>query len=46
MKNLTVYLPTVRLFVAVLIILAVTSFIFRNITGSPTSETIRKYLSI
>ena len=46
MMNLSVYLPSARMFVAVLIVLAVTSFVFRSITGSPTSEKIRSYLSI
>lgn len=46
MKNLSVYLPNTRMFIAVVIVIAVISLVFRVITGSPTSEKIRSYLSI
>ena len=46
MKNLSVYLPSARLFVAVLIVLTVTTFALKQTAGNETSAKIKGYLGI
>lgn len=46
MKNLSVYLPSARMFVAVLIVLAVTTFVLKQTAGNPTADKVRGYLGI
>lgn len=46
MKNLSVYLPNVRLFVGVLIVLVVTTFVLRQLSGNATAMKIKSYLGL
>jgi len=46
MKNLSVYLPSPRLFVAVLIVLAVTTIALRQFSGNPTVAKVKSYLGL
>jgi len=46
MKNLSVYLPSPRLFVAVLIVLAVVTFALKQTATNPTMAKIRSYLGL
>jgi hypothetical protein len=46
MKNLSVYLPSPRLFVAVLIILFVTTLVLRQFSTNPTVAKARTYLGL
>jgi len=46
MKNLSVYLPSARMFVAVLIVLVVTTFVLRQTAGNKVSQSVGGYLGI
>ncbi len=46
MKNLSVYLPSARLFVAVLIVLAVTTLVLKQTSGNPTAAKVKGYLGL
>lgn len=46
MKNLSVYLPSIRMFVAVLIVLAVTTFALRAFGGNTTAMKVKSYLGL
>jgi hypothetical protein len=46
MKNLSVYLPSPRLFVAVLIVLGVTTCALRAGSSNPTVAKVRTYLGL
>jgi len=46
MKNLSVYLPDKRLFVGVLIVLAVTTFVLRQLSGNATAMKVKGYLGL
>ena len=46
MKNVSVYLPSVRMFVAVLIVLAVTTFALKQMEGNATAGKVKTYLGI
>ncbi len=46
MKNLSVYLPSARMFIAVLIVLVVVTFVLRQTAGNKVSDTVRGYVGI
>lgn len=46
MKNLSVYLPSPRLFVGVLIVLAVTTIVLRQFSANPTVAKVKSYLGL
>lgn len=46
MKNLSLYLPSARMFVAVLIVLVVTTFVLKQTASNPTAAKIKGYLGI
>lgn len=46
MKNISVYLPNAKMFVGVLIVLAVTTFVLRQTSSSPTAVKIKGYLGL
>jgi len=46
MKNLSLYLPSPRLFVGVLIVLAVTTLALRQFATNPTVAKVKTYLGL
>lgn len=46
MKNLSVYLPSARMFVGVLIVLAVTTFVLKSMGGNATVQKVKGYLGL